>query len=405
MKLLIISSGFYPVTNNMGGAIENLIETYLIENDKTFKDEITLYSVKTAKSMQEKNFENTNIKVINKTTIIYKVKQILNLISSKFGRNYKGNTYIKEIIRDLKKKNEINAYDCIIVENIGKFIPIIKRVTDSKVVLHLHNDYLNVDTENGENIVEACDNIWCVSEFICERVRKIIKNGSEKNKVKLLYNGIDLSEMKKQLSKEEKENIKRQYNINNDEKVIIYTGRLMPEKGVKELIQAYIELSKEKNDIVLLIAGGSRQINKNKNNFINKIHKLSKKTKNRVIFTGRIPYKQLYKIYSIADIQVVPSIWEEAFGLTVVEGMNYEIPIIVTNSGGIPEIVHKDYELMVNRDLNIIQNLKDKMKYVLDNPEVAENITKEYPNKISKFTNEEYSNNFNILMKQIKETE
>ena len=60
---------------------------------------------------------------------------------------------------------------------------------------------------------------------------------------------------------------------------------------------------------------------------------------------------------------------------------------------------------MVNRDLNIIQNLKDKMKYVLDNPEVAENITKEYPNKISKFTNEEYSNNFNILMKQIKETE
>ncbi len=405
MKLLIISSGFYPVTNNIGGAIENLIETYLIENDKTFKDEITLYSVKTAKNMQEKKFENTNIRVINKTTIIYKVKQILNLISSKFGRNYKGNTYIKEVIRDLKEKNEINAYDCIIVENIGKFIPIIKRVTDSKVVLHLHNDYLNVDTENGESIVEACDNIWCVSEFICERVRKIIKNGSEKNKVKLLYNGIDLSEMKKQLSKEEKENIKRQYNINNDEKVIIYTGRLMPEKGVKELIQAYIELSKEKNDIVLLIAGGARQINKNKDNFINKIHKLSKKTKNRVIFTGRIPYKQLYKIYSIADIQVVPSICEEAFGLTVIEGMNYEIPIIVTNSGGIPEIVHKDYELMVNRDLNIIQNLKDKMKYILDNPEVAENITKEYPNKISKFTNKEYSNNFNILMKQIKETE
>ncbi len=405
MKLLIISSGFYPVTNNMGGAIENLIETYLIENDKTFKDEITLYSVKTAKSMQEKNFENTNIRVINKTTIIYKVKQILNLISSKFGRNYKGNTYIKEVIRDLKKKNEINAYDCIIVENIGKFIPIIKRVTDSKVVLHLHNDYLNVDTENGENIVEACDNIWCVSEFICERVRKIIKNGSDKNKVKLLYNGIDLSEMKKQLSKEEKEAIKRQYNINNDEKVIIYTGRLMPEKGVKELLQAYIELSKEKNDIVLLIAGGARQINKNKSNFINEIHELSEKSKNKVVFAGHIPYKQLYKIYSIADIQVVPSIWEEAFGLTVIEGMNYKIPIIVTNSGGIPEIVHKNYELMVNRDSNIIQNLKDKMKYILDNPEIANNITKEYPNKINKFTNEEYSNNFNILMKQIKETE
>ncbi|MCI8486718.1 MAG: glycosyltransferase family 1 protein, partial [Clostridia bacterium] len=47
MKILIISSGFFPVTNHMGGAIENLIETYLKENDEKFKNDITLYSVKT----------------------------------------------------------------------------------------------------------------------------------------------------------------------------------------------------------------------------------------------------------------------------------------------------------------------------------------------------------------------
>lgn len=58
------------------------------------------------------------------------------------------------------------------------------------MVLHLHNDYLNVDTENGENIVEACDNIWCVSEFICERVRKIIKMVVKK--IRLSYYTMEL---------------------------------------------------------------------------------------------------------------------------------------------------------------------------------------------------------------------
>ena len=97
--------------------------------------------------------------------------------------------------------------------------------------------------------------------------------------------------------------------------------------------------------------------------------------------------------------------WEEAFGLTVIEGMSYSIPVIVTSSGGIPEIVHTDYELMVDRDLNLIINLKEKINYILDNPKIVENIVKDYPAKISKFTNEEYSNNFNILMNKIMETE
>lgn len=179
----------------------------------------------------------------------------------------------------------------------------------------------------------------------------------------------------------------------------------MPEKGVKELIEAYIELSKERENVVLLIAGGTRKIKENENEFVDNIKKLSTNAKGRVIFTGNIEYKKLYEIYSIADIQVVPSMWEEAFGLTVIEGMSYSIPVIVTSSGGIPEIVHTDYELMVDRDLNLIINLKEKINYILNNPKIVENIVKDYPAKISKFTNEEYSNNFNILMNKIMETE
>ena len=101
MKVLIISSGFHPVTNNMGGAIENLIETYLIENEKKFKNDITLYSVETEKGKKERDFQNTKIRIINKTTFAYKIKQAINYIKLKITKKYDGNIYIKEVINDL----------------------------------------------------------------------------------------------------------------------------------------------------------------------------------------------------------------------------------------------------------------------------------------------------------------
>ena len=197
MKVLIISSGFHPVTNNMGGAIENLIETYLIENEKKFKNDITLYSVETEKGKKERDFQNTKIRIINKTTFAYKIKQAINYIKLKITKKYDGNIYIKEVINDLKKRKELNYYDCIIVENIGEFVPIIKKYTNTKVVLHLHNDYLNIETKNGNVITQACDNIWCVSEFISKKVKEIIKDEKEKEKVKILYNGINFEKIKR----------------------------------------------------------------------------------------------------------------------------------------------------------------------------------------------------------------
>ena len=53
-------------------------------------------------------------------------------------------------MNDLKIRNELEKYDYVIVENIGRFVPIIKRNLKSKVILHLHNDYLNINTENKE---------------------------------------------------------------------------------------------------------------------------------------------------------------------------------------------------------------------------------------------------------------
>ena len=394
MKILIISSGFYPVTNNLGGAIENLIETYLIANESKYQNSITLYSIKKGKnSLERKDLKYTEIRIIDKSKIKFKLKRIYYTFLEKVLNKYNGNAYINSVLNDLKIRNELEKYDYVIVENIGRFVPIIKRNLKSKVILHLHNDYLNINTENKEEIVESADSIWCVSEFIANQVRKI---SPKEEKVKVLYNGINLDDFKKDISLIEKEKLKEKLNISENDFVYIYVGRIMPEKGVKELILAYKKVKEIHDNVKLLIVGGTVEINKNKNKYVKELYKISKEDERSIIFTGKVEHSDLIEYYSIANAQIVPSIWNEAFGLIILEGMSMGIPLIVTKSGGIPEILGKN-AIYVERE-NLVEELSREMLKIIDLKIDKDQLCNEYEKILKKFTKEEYSDKYNEFL-------
>lgn len=63
--------------------------------------------------------------------------------------------------------------------------------------------------------------------------------------------------------------------------------------------------------------------------------------------------------YSAADIGCTPSIWEEPFGLSVAEQMSMELPVIVTDSGAITEIVDESCGIILERNKNLSRNIAD----------------------------------------------
>jgi glycosyltransferase involved in cell wall biosynthesis len=71
----------------------------------------------------------------------------------------------------------------------------------------------------------------------------------------------------------------------------------------------------------------------------------------------------------IANIIVVPSIWEEPFGLTVLEAMAAGVPLIATRSGGIPEIC-KGVATLIDRD-NVCENIANAINHLYNNPKAA----------------------------------
>ena len=155
------------------------------------------------------------------------------------------------------------------------------------------------------------------------------------NKFTILRNCINTSRFSKSISDEEKESLRKKYNINKDDKILLFTGRITKEKGVKELIESLKKVKYEKYK--LLILGSALNKLKAKTKYQEEIEEFVKIMSDKIIFTGFIKYEDINKFYSLADIAVLPSIWNDPAPLTIIESLVSGLPIITTNSGGIPE--------------------------------------------------------------------
>lgn len=393
MNILIITSGFLPVPAVDGGAIEKLIEIYLKYNEFNRKDDIVVYSRYSEKIEKEKNnmeYLYSEFRYIGKQNDLKsKINRCCRFLINKIKGIYIGNIYISAILKDLKRRKELEKYDVVIVENIGMYCILLNKYFKNKIVLHMHNDYLNNTTKRAALIIQSCNQIWCVSKFIENRIAEICKNEIDKEKIRVIYNGIDLNKFNNQILK--KQNLGDVYRIKKDDFVFLYTGRIMPEKGVKELIKSFIALNKKFNNTKLLIVGEKINNTSIINDYVDELKRIADKNTN-IIFVGKVENNDLYKYYSISDAQIVPSLWNEAFGLTVIEGMASKIPLIVTNSGGIPELVDDNCALIVERS-NIEEELLEKMEELIMNEEIRNNIVNSAFLKSKEFSKEKFCKN------------
>ena len=389
MKILIISSGFFPITNSQGGAIEQLVDTYLIYNE-ALDDKITVYSPKISKDIYDRQiYNNTEFRLINKSTLRFKIKKTILKFTSIILRKNNANAFIREVVKEIKAKKEENAYDIIIFQNGVSYIEYFNKKTKTikPIVLHLHNDYLNASTKNGLKIYNICSEIWTVSDYIKRRVQTIISNNDSK-KIKVLYNMYDNKIFSKRLSKTEKEQMKRKLNITNDDKVCIYVGRVIPNKGVKEMIEAFNKACIQSKNIKLLIVGGNSSYN-NGGKYFSCLKSIAN---DNVIFVGHVKLNELYKYYSIADIQIVPSLCNEAFGLILLEGMSFNLDIIATDVGAIKEI-------SMNRITYInVDNIVKELTKAIISKSNSDCFEKKYDDILDFFSKEKYLQTFYNLI-------
>ena len=98
--------------------------------------------------------------------------------------------------------------------------------------------------------------------------------------------------------------------------------------------------------------------------YVDTLHHVATKKAGRIVFTGHVNNDELYKYYQLAEVQAVPSICEEGAGLVAIEGMASGLPLIITQSGGMPEYVTEKCAVIVPKDKNIVGSLQNAIMYM-----------------------------------------
>ncbi|MEE0930633.1 MAG: glycosyltransferase family 4 protein, partial [Acutalibacteraceae bacterium] len=211
--------------------------------------------------------------------------------------------------------------------------------------------------------VKECT-LLMISNYLRKKVINLCGQEIDKN-VKILHNGFDYKTFSQGLDLEEKRSLKQSLGIPETKKIVVFAGRINRDKGIEELTAAFNNL--ERDDVVLLVIGSRYFADKRISAFENKMKQIFENMEEKVRFTGYIPYENMWKYYSIADLAVLPSIWEEPAGLTIVESMSAGLPVITTNSGGIPEFIDDRFGIILERDDKLVENIKLSINNILDN--------------------------------------
>ncbi|MBU0455802.1 MAG: glycosyltransferase family 4 protein [Gammaproteobacteria bacterium] len=107
-------------------------------------------------------------------------------------------------------------------------------------------------------------------------------------------------------------------------------------------------------------------LNSKRGDFEVYVNNLQKGKAGNIISLGLFPYHSMYKLYQQMDICVVPSIWDEPFGMVSLEAMATGIPAIVSDVGGLKTTVRDGYNGFIFENGDARQ-LSQKIEYLLDN--------------------------------------
>jgi glycosyltransferase involved in cell wall biosynthesis len=178
--------------------------------------------------------------------------------------------------------------------------------------------------------------------------KKIIENRYNRS-VKVIPNGVDTTLFRRDLKS--RELLREKYQL-KDKKLLVSAGRVVGWKGYQLVIEA-LKDKRLKDFNYLLIGDGE---------YLNELKRLAKdlEVEDRVIFTGAVDNMELYRYLSMGDIFIQPSIGHEAFGITIIEAMACNLPVVASRNGGIVDIV-KDGENGYLFDIEDLDGLKEKI--------------------------------------------
>lgn len=332
MRICIINTFYKP--NIVGGAevcVIKLAETlkklghdvYVIstgeKNDFSIIDNIKVYRIKVKNVYSPLSIKN-NYKKTNKIKLkFYKILDMYNI-----GNYFEVRNILKKINPEVVHVNNLYGFSISIWSAIMSLnIPIVQTVhdyglleADNKIIRLIKSKFNSICSKNI-NVVTA------PSQFTLDKFKE--NKFFEKSYLEVVPNGINYSvERINKILENKKSNILNKKIIN-----FVFLGRLEEIKGILYLIDIF--KNNNKKNIRLTIAGTGTLENKIKELISND---------NRIRYIGFISEEEIENLLIMSDVLIIPSLWDEPFGMVILEAYKFLLPVIGSDKGGINEVIN-----------------------------------------------------------------
>jgi glycosyltransferase involved in cell wall biosynthesis len=216
---------------------------------------------------------------------------------------------------------------------------VLKKVFNKRLVVTIHAVYERpADSFFAKLTAQVLNQVDKVLTLSGAATRELTTFGVNTSKLSRFRHWINLETFKPR----DKKNMRKQIGI-EDKFTILFVGRLIPKKGIRELC----EVAKILQQVNFVFIGhGSEQ----------KYLEVISETQRNVKYLGMIPNKEVYKYYNCADVFCIPSQYEEGFGRVIMEAVASGLPVVGAAKGGIPEALDTSVSILVDP---IVENLKE----------------------------------------------
>ncbi len=194
----------------------------------------------------------------------------------------------------------------------------------------IHFDYERMIHETEAWLTYEAWKVICCSDYMVSHVQWAF--GLPSDKLIMVPNGVN-AEIYAKYEGDDLRGLRSRFALPN-EKIVLFVGRLVYEKGVHVLVNAVQRVLQKVNAKFVIVGNGYMK------------DQLSGLVKNmglthKVLFTGFLDEESLRKLQKCADVSVVPSLFEP-FGIVALEAMAAKSPVVVSDTGGLSEIVEHD---------------------------------------------------------------
>lgn len=389
MKIGIFTDAYNPVTSGVVTSI-NMLEQELKKRGHE------VYVFTTSKSIQP-----------NEHQTLYMLKSIPLLIAKQY-KNRIATFYSREIAKQIKELN-LDIVHTQTEFSLGAFGKIISRKYDIPFIHTYHTmweDYIHYITPiKGRNIYlkrlarTFSRGFVRKAECVITPSNKTAKYLKYKCKVKnkpiyVIPTGIDIQPFNKSnFTLEEKNKLKESLGIKKDEKVILFLGRVAEEKSIDVLMNAMPDVFKSYPNSKFLIVGDGPS----KKALEEQASSLG--IKDKVVFTGKIPYNEVPKYYNLGDVFINASITETQ-GLTFIEAMAAEVPIVAKYAPNLSEFIKNGKNgILVRKN----SDFKDAIVNVLTNDNLRSTLITNGNSTAKEYSIEQFGDKLEMLYSEIIE--